>query len=182
MLKYHSFPVLFLLCLLIPVTQSCRQSEEKKVLTEQEIKRKQERNMSALRLGTLLNARELDRALHYLDTLNRLYPNDPQFYFCEGWAYEMQGDSVRARRAYIRSIEIYDSLIAITPNLGDMINRACIVQTLYGVDAYNRALDEILHTLSNPKDSQAVEFWRGYVNNNKELSFSELSDTIQNYR
>lgn len=21
-------------------------------------------------------------------------PNDPQFYFCEGWAYEMQGNSL----------------------------------------------------------------------------------------
>ncbi|MDE6159590.1 MAG: hypothetical protein K2F69_05815, partial [Bacteroidaceae bacterium] len=94
----------------------------------------------------------------------------------------MQGDSVRARRAYTRAVEIYDSLIAITPNFSDMINRACIVQTLYGVNAYNRALDEMLHTLSDPKDLQAVESWRGYVNNNEELSFSELSDTIQNYQ
>lgn len=177
----HKLSLLFLLCILAPTVLSCRHGEEKKVLTEQEIKRKQERYMSALRLGTLLNARELDRALHYLDTLNRLYPNDPQFYFCEGWAYEMQGDSVRARRAYTRSVEIYDSLIAITPNFSDMINRACIVQTLYGMNAYNRALDEILHTLNDPKDSQAVEYWRGHVSNNEELSFSELSDTIPEY-
>lgn len=180
--SYKSFMLFLLLCLLTPALQSCRQGEEKKVLTEQEIKRKQERYMSALRLGTLLNARELDRALHYLDTLNRLYPNDPQFCFCEGWAYEMQGDSIRARRAYTRAVEVYDSLIAINPNFSDMINRACIVQTLYGVNAYNQALDEMLHTLSDPEDLQAVESWRGYVNNNEELSFSELSDAIPNYQ
>ncbi|MDE6158788.1 MAG: hypothetical protein K2F69_01620, partial [Bacteroidaceae bacterium] len=89
--SYKSFMLFLLLCLLTPVLQSCRQSEEKKELAEQEIKRKQERYMSALRLGTLLNARELDHALRYLDTLHRLYPNDSQFCFCEGWAYEMQG-------------------------------------------------------------------------------------------
>ena len=88
-----------------------------------------------------------------MDSLNRVFPNDPQFYFTEGWVYDMQGDSLRARAAYTKSISIYDSLIADNPNFDDMINRAVIVQILYGMEAYNQALDEMQSTFTTAKDS-----------------------------
>ena len=53
-----------------------------------------------------------------------------------------------ARLAYTRSVEIYDSLIIVSKNiddiLGHMINRAWIIQFLYDMDAYNKAIDEIV--------------------------------------
>lgn len=72
----------------------------------------------------------------------------------------MQGDSLRARAAYTKSISIYDSLIADKPNFDDMINRAVIVQILYGMQAYNQALDEIQSTFTTAKDSSNIKMWK----------------------
>lgn len=84
----------------------------------------------------------------------------------------MQNDSLQARDAFTKSMVIYDSLIAAKPNFNDMINRAVIVQRLYGMEAYNHALDEIQSTISDPKDSLVIEqLWRNQVWNFKEISF-----------
>ena len=72
----------------------------------------------------------------------------------------MQGDSLRARAAYTKSISIYDSLIADNPNFDDMINRAVIVQILYGMEAYNQALDEMQSTFTTAKDSSNIKMWK----------------------
>ena len=72
----------------------------------------------------------------------------------------MQGDSLRARAAYTKSISIYDSLIADKPNFDDMINRAVVVQILYGMEAYNQALDEIQSTFTTAKDSSNIKMWK----------------------
>ncbi|MDE6000672.1 MAG: hypothetical protein K2H04_11480, partial [Bacteroidaceae bacterium] len=81
----------------------------------------------------------------------------------------------------IKSIGIYDSIIVAKSDFSDMINRALIVQILYGMEAYTQALDEIQSTISSPKDSLAIEqIWREFIFNKEELSFAELSnDTIE---
>ena len=95
----------------------------------------------------MLNDRDFEQALQRIDSIHRKIPHDPQSYFCEGWVYDMQGGSLMARLAYTRSMEIYDSLIIVSKNiddiLGHMINRAWIIQFLYDMDAYNKAIDEI---------------------------------------
>lgn len=170
-----------LLCSLIPAMQSYRQSDKKEIPTEQQIEFQKERDRAGLRLETMLNNRDFEQALLYVDSLHREYPDDPQLYFTEGWAYDMLGDSLRARAAYTKSMGIYDSLIAAKPDCSDMINRALIVQILYGMEAYTRALDEIQSTISSPKDSLTIEqIWREFIFNKEELSFAELSnDTIK---
>ncbi|MDE5550816.1 MAG: hypothetical protein K2I99_05625, partial [Bacteroidaceae bacterium] len=75
-----------LLCSLIPAMQSCRQSDKKEILTEQQIEFRKERDQAGLRLGAMLNNRDFEQALRYVDSLHREYPDDPQFYFIEGWA------------------------------------------------------------------------------------------------
>lgn len=166
-----------LLCSLIPALQSCRQSAKKGIPTEQQIELRKERDRAGLRLGAMLNNRDLEQALRYVDSLHREYPDDPQFYFIEGWVHDMLGDSLRARAAYTKSMDIYDSLIATKSDFSDMINRALIVQVLYGMEAYNQALDEIQSTISSPKDSLTIEqIWREFIFNKEELSFSELSN------
>lgn len=170
-----------LLCSLIPAMQSCRQSDKKEILTEQQIEFRKKRDRAGLRLGTMLNNRDFEQALRYVDSLHREYPDDPQLYFTEGWAYDMLGDNLRARAAYTKSMGIYDSLIAAKPDCSDMINKALIVQILYGMEAYTRALDEIQSTISSPNDSLTIEqIWREFIFNKEELSFAELSnDTIK---
>lgn len=171
MTRLYPFILLIMLCAPALTLQSCRQKEEKKELTEQEKERLRLRKAAGERLGEMLNARELDHALLYIDTLNRQFPNDPQFSFGEGWVHEMRGDSVRARRAYTRSLEIYDSLIAVRHDVGDMVNRAFLVQILYGMEAYDRALDEILPYCSDERDSMGIEYSKGIEFKTGELSF-----------
>lgn len=170
-LSYKPVSILLLL-LLFSIGNICCKSAPKEEPTAEQIEAKKKRELAGLRLGAMLNARNFEQALQYIDSLHREYPNDPQFYFAEGWVYEMQGDSIRERKAYIKSCEIYDSLISVKPNSSDMINRALIVQILYGMEAYNQALDEMLSTLKSPKDSLEIEqMWRGMVFKEKEISF-----------
>lgn len=174
MLKILYKITLLAICSLTLALQSCQQSKEKKVPTEEELQREKERSQAGLRLGKMLNDRDFEQAYPYLDSLHKEYPNDPQFYFCEGWAYEMQGDSLRSRAAYTRSMEIYDSLIVANGDITDMENRAYIVQILYGMDAFNRALDEIESAFSNSEPPvKYPQIYREDVFNTKELRFSE---------
>ena len=149
-----------LLCSQVSAMQSCKQSTQKEILTERQIELRNERNLAGIRLKEILEERNFERTLLYVDSLNRVFPNDPQFYFTEGWVYDMQGDSLRARSAYTKSISIYDSLIADKPNFDDMINRAVVVQILYGMEAYNQALDEIQSTFTTAKDSSYIKMWK----------------------
>ena len=163
--------IFLLLCFLTPVIQACKQYGGKETDTRQmdhQIKRDQ-----AIRpLMAMLNNKDFERALLCIDSLHKEYPNDPQLYFYEGWVCDMQNDSLQARGAFTKSMVIYDSLIAANPNFNDMINRAVIVQRLYGMEAYNHALDEIQSTISDPKDSLVIEqMWRNLVCNFKEISF-----------
>ena len=122
----------------------------------------------------ILEERNFERALLYVDSLNRAYPNDPQLYFTEGWVYDMLGDSLRARASYTKSISIYDSLIAYKPSFDDMINRAVIVQFLYGMEAYSQAQDEILSTFTTAKDSSNIKMW-------KEIGVIKKGDLFSKY-
>ena len=149
-----------LLCSQVSAMQSCKQSTQKEILTERQIELRNERNLAGIRLKEILEERNFERTLLYVDSLNRVFPNDPQFYFTEGWVYDMQGDSLRARAAYTKSISIYDSLIADKPNFDDMINRAVIVQILYGMEAYNQALDEMQSTFTTAKDAANIKMWK----------------------
>lgn len=161
-----------LLCSSILLVLSCRRSAQKRTTQCQQIEPHEKRDCAGLRLGTMLNDRDFERALSYVDSLHKEYPDDPQFYFAEGWVYDMQGDSLRARAAYTKYIGIYDSLIVVRSDFNDMINRALVMQMLYGMDAYNRALDEMLSIINSSKDSLAIEqVWRKTVLIKDELSF-----------
>ncbi len=89
---------------------ACPQSEEKTDLTH--VQRE-------ARLNALLCERDFGQALLLIDTLRAQYPRVPQFCFCEGWVYDMKGDSVRARSCYTQAVSIYDSLIAVKKDFGD---------------------------------------------------------------
>lgn len=69
----------------------------------------------------------------------------------------MKGDSVRARSCYTQAVSIYDSLIAVKKDFGDQVNRAILIQLLYGQKAYDNALNKILRTVDNSHDSVMVE-------------------------
>ena len=97
-------------------------------------------------------------------------------FFCEGCAYNLLGDSLCARKAYTKSLQIYDSLIAKKSSQSDMINRATIIQILYGMEAYNKALEEIQSNY--PKDSITLRNWRNFRFKAAEIHFGELKEII----
>lgn len=96
------------------------ESETKEMSLEQ----RRERHLKAMRLDSLLCNRAFGEALLFLDSLHQQYPQDPQFYFCEGWVYDMQDDSTSAHAAFRKARALYDSLILKNDDLGDKINRA----------------------------------------------------------
>lgn len=170
-----------LLCFLIPAMQSCKQNARKEISAER-LMEIHKRDSVKLSLTPMLNNRDFEHVLPSIDSLIAEYPDDPQLYFVEGWVYDMQGDSLLARTAYTKSCSIYDSLIAANPNISDMVNRAYIVQILYGMDAYNRALDDMLSFVGSSRDSLWINDMRETVFKKEELSFCELSNdtTLKN--
>lgn len=162
--------MLIAMCLIITVliSYACKHGSEISP-SDRDVKK---RNQAGMRLDTLLCNRDFDRALLFMDTLHAQYPRDPQFYFCEGWIYAMKGDSAKARACFTEAIAIYDSLIAVKNDLGDQINRAFIIQILYGREAYDKCLDDILQTLKNPHDSVYIEV-------NRKLDCCELDDLFK---
>lgn len=127
---------------------------------KEELKKRKERLYDGERMEALLHKRELSKALRLVDTLHHKYPNDPQFYFVEGWAYYMNGDSVNARQCYQKSLCIYDSLLAEREDMGDRCNRAYLVYLLYGKSAFYKAVDEMASLAKTHSDSMAVNFWK----------------------
>lgn len=128
--------------------------------SEKEYDVRKERFYDGERLQNMLCNRELKEALSFLDTLHTKYPHDPQFYFGEGWIHDMSDDSIKARRCFEKALCLYDSLIAEKEDLGYRINRAFIIDILYGHDVHNKAIDSLLIYAKNSSDSANIEMFR----------------------
>lgn len=164
------------LALFVTVIHGCKHSDE---TLPSDKKAKRERFQAGMRLDTLLCRRDLESALLFIDTLHTRYPRDPQFYFGEGWIYQMKNDSIKARSCFTKAVAIYDSLIAVKKDFGDQINRAIIIQILYGKEAYDKNLDEILRTSKNPHDSLVIEeIWRKVIYKKEDLFKPEMLITL----
>ena len=61
MLKILYKITLLAICSLTLALQSCQQSKEKKVPTEEELQREKERSQAGLRLGKMLNDRDFEQ-------------------------------------------------------------------------------------------------------------------------
>lgn len=164
------------LALFVTAIHGCKHSDEN-LLSDKKAKR--ERFQAGMRLDTLLCRRDLESALLLIDTLHTQYPRAPQFYFGEGWIYQMKNDSIKARSCFTKAVAIYDSLIAVKKDFGDQINRAIIIQILFGKEAYDKNLDEILRTAKNARDSAEIEeIWRKVIYKKEDLFKPEMLRTF----
>ena len=162
-----SLGIIICLALFVTAIHGCKPSNES-FPSEKEVKQK--RLEAGTRLNSLLCNRDLENALLFIDTLHTQYPRDPQFYFCEGWIYQMKNDSIKALSCFTKAEAIYDSLIAVKKDFGDQLNRALIIQILYGKEAYHKNLDEILRTAKNAHDSAEIEeIWRKVIYKKEDL-------------
>ena len=125
MKKSHTLTISIVLCLLFcfltPTLMSYAQNKE------QQLKYKQERFQAGIRLTNMMRNGGFKLALLFLDTLKAKYPRDPQFPFAEGYIYDMQGNSIKARPAFEKSLSLYDSIIAADSNSGQVVNRLIIL-------------------------------------------------------
>lgn len=159
-----------LLWFIISTVFSCKQNQGNEELSEQGKEVQKERFIAGGRLEKMLENKNLELSLLYLNFLHVKYPHDPQFYFCEGWVYDMKKDSVKSHAAYSKALNIYDSLIVVEPKFDREINRAVIVQILYGQKAYTKTLDNIQAKYNTYNDSLEIEMvWRKFVYNPNEF-------------
>lgn len=121
---------------------------------------KQERFQAGMRIDALMRNRDFLHLYPCLDSLHRVYPQDPQFYTVEGMARDYQGDRARARKAFAKAIELYDVLISTKHNFDDRINRASVILFKDGKMAYHLALDETLTHATTQKEKDEVKFFR----------------------
>ena len=124
---------------------------------------KEQRSADGLRLMSMLSEQDFENALSLLDTLHARYPDDPQFHFAEGWIYDMEDDSIKSRRCFEKALMLYDSLVIQDDGVDGKINRAFIIQILYGEDAYNEEITKIAQSARTPEDSANIENWRGVL-------------------
>lgn len=145
-----------------------------KVRADRQQEAKQERFQAGMGIVSLMRNRDFLHLYPCLDSLHRVYPQDPQFYTVEGMAHDYQGDRARARKAFAKAIELYDVLISTKHNFDDRINRASVILFKDGKMAYFLALDEVLTHAKTPQEEQEVKMFRemDYENLLKE-SFGE---------
>ena len=121
---------------------------------------KQERFQAGMRIDALMRNRDFLHLYPCLDSLHRVYPQDPMFYTLEGMAHDYQGDRTQARKAFAKAIELYDALISTKHNFDDRINRASVILFKDGKMAYFLALDEVLTHAKTPQEEQEVKMLR----------------------
>lgn len=146
--------LIFMVCVLLLTLLLC------KVRTDRQQEIKKERFQAGMRVDSLMRSRDFQHLYPCLDSLQRVYPHDPQFYTLEGMAHDYEGDRAKARKAFAKAIELYDVLISTKHNWDDRINRASVILFKDGKMAYFLALDEVLTHAKTPKEEQEVKMFR----------------------
>ncbi len=175
--KWSLGGVLGLILLSVSVSTSCMQGKgqgQADAQTKTAQVAKEQRSADGLRLMSMLSEQDFENALSLLDTLHARYPDDPQFYFAEGWIYDMEDDSIKSRRCFEKALTLYDSLVIQDDGVDGKINRAFIIQILYGEDAYNEEITKIAQSARTPEDSANIENWRGVLYDKDEKDIFNL--------
>lgn len=131
-----------------------------KVRADRQQEAKQERFQAGMRIDALMRSHDFQNLYPCLDSLQKVYPQDPMFYTLEGMAHDYQGDRTQARKAFAKAIELYDALISTKHNFDDRINRASVILFKDGKMAYFLALDEVLTHAKTPQEEQEVKMLR----------------------
>lgn len=83
MSKSSCIVIFALLCFFASVMLACKRSANNTISEKQQTEFNKKRYVAASHLEHMLNTRDFERALLYIDSLHREYPNDPQFAFAE---------------------------------------------------------------------------------------------------
>lgn len=167
----------FLVCALLLTLLLCQMRNDK----QQEFKR--ERSEAGIRVASLMRSHDFRHLYPYLDSLQKAFPHDPQFYETEGMARYYQGDRARANQAFTKAIEKYDYLISTKHIFSARVYRATLILLKDGKMAYYLALDEALTHAKTQQQEQEVKIYRGMdCADILKLSFGEpvvLKETVE---
>lgn len=108
------------------------------------------------RVSKMVAHDSLDDALRLIIELEPMRTDDPQIPFIKGIIWYKLGKTDSATQAIQRSAFIYDSLMAIQPNMNDAINKATCILLLQGDEAYQLMLDSIENTLEG-RDKEIIQ-------------------------
>ncbi len=108
------------------------------------------------RVSKMVAHDSIDDALRLIIELEPMRTDDPQIPFIKGIIWHKLGKTDSATQAFQRSAFIYDSLLAIRPNMNDAINKATCILLLQGDEAYQLMLDSIENTLEG-RDKEIIQ-------------------------
>lgn len=131
--------------------------------------KKQERNISengfaesVVSLHNLLEEKNFEEALVLIDSTLKVFPDKPEMYFAKGWVCDQIGDSVGKNDSFKKARFLYEKRIAESHKWEDEVNRVCIAQILFGMDAYRKEVDSLKRIrhqdyIQHPSDSVILE-------------------------
>lgn len=104
-------------------------------------------------LNVSLINRDFSTALLYIDTLQKYYPEYHTLYFSKGWVYSMENKPKEAKKNFLKALEIIDKDLKRTKEKekrdGLWMNRAFMMEVLYGRETYMKTLDSMKSVLSD---------------------------------
>lgn len=119
-----------------------------------------------------LSSRDFETAKKYFDTLRANGRDNEIFYLEEGWMYDMLNEKEKSKRCFLKSLKLQEEKID-TMKKGvrrdvELVQRAMLIQALYGNEAHERSLDSLRDKLC---DSTFLEWGRKGLTYNKENMF-----------
>ena len=123
-------------------------------------------------LLSALSLRDFETAKRYIDTLRANGRDNEIFYLEEGWMYDMLNEKEKAKECFLKSLKLQESKIDTMkkslPRDVELVQRAMLIQALYGNEAHERSLDSLRGKLC---DSTFWDWGRSGMAYNKERMF-----------
>lgn len=94
-----------------------------------------------------LTSRDFEAAKKYFDTLCANGRDNEIFYLEEGWMYDMLNEKEKSKRCFLKSLKLQEEKIDTMkkglPRDVELVQRAMLIQALYGNEAHERSLDSL---------------------------------------
>lgn len=120
-----------------------------------------------------LTSRDFETAKKYFDTLRANGRDNEIFYLQEGWMYDMLNEKDKAKKCFLKSLKLQEEKIDTMKKSQsrdvELVQRAMLIQALYGDEAHERSLDSLRGKLC---DSTFLDFGRSGMAYNKERMFN----------
>ncbi|MCR5316529.1 MAG: hypothetical protein K6E52_11600 [Bacteroidaceae bacterium] len=105
-----------------------------------------------VRLSNLCVLGNYEEALALIDTLQESTLYAPNYLFCQGWCYDMLGDSLKAKECYLQAKDLYNKYNVYYDASSVTFSKAYVILCLEGRDAFFYALDSLCDDLSRQVD------------------------------